>query len=171
MSTDTSPLRATADADSPAITKATLSLPLFSVGENETAVFRLVEANPKAPTPLDVVLQVFDEKGEVLVQQKARVAWNQPALLTFKPKLPVVARGAAQLILAPGSVSDPRQTQDRINSLALSEEIFRPKTGSTVGVPVGGRGDQVVTNEAPQPPVEPVRIYAVGPYAPIASTE
>jgi len=170
LSSETSPLRATADADSPAITNATLSLPLFSVGGGESAVFRLAEANPKPQAPLEVLLQVFDEKGEVLARQPARVAWNTPAILTFKPKVGVVARGAAQLILGPGSVSDPRQAPDRINSLVLSEEIYRPMA-SGVGVPVGGRGDQVVTHEGPQPPTEPVRIYAVGPYAPITSTE
>jgi len=169
LSAETSPLRATADADDPAITRATLSLPLFSVAIGESATFRLAETNLQA-RPLDVQLQVYDEKGQLIVRQDGHVGPNQPVYLTFTPRATSIVRGAAQLALGPGSVSDPRLVRDRLNSLALSEEIFRPKAGTVIGSgPIGGRGDVVVTDDGPQPPSGPVRIYAVGPYAP--STE
>jgi len=172
LSSEATPFGTTADADGPALTQATLSLPLFTVRETETAVFRLVECDPNAQTPLEVLLQVLDQKGQVLAEQAGRVARDAPAVLTFKPKGSVVARGSALVLLGPGSVRDPREGDARIRSLALSEEIFGPRpAAAVVGVGTGGRGDQVVPHDLPTPPIEPVRIYGVGPYSPITSTE
>ena len=83
-----------------------LNTGLFTLGKGETALFNVTLDDDRGGPAANVVMQLIDPRGVIVVRQLATLAPGQSA--TLKYDVPGVYRAHAQIVSAAGEFSDRR---------------------------------------------------------------